>query len=82
MGHVVPKKQKEPSFEETLSELESLVETLEKGELTLDESLQFFERGVELTRSCKQALEAAEQRVQILTDKGVEAELEPFEGDK
>ena len=82
MGHVVPKKQKEASFEETLSELEGLVETLEKGELTLDESLQFFERGIELTRSCKLALEAAEQRVQILTEKGVDAELEPFEGDK
>ena len=78
----MPKKQKETSFEETLLELEGLVETLEKGELTLDQSLQFFERGIELTRSCKQALEAAEQRVQILTEKGVDDELEPFEGDK
>ncbi len=78
----MPKKQKETSFEETLLELEGLVETLEKGELTLDESLQFFERGIELTRSCKQALDAAEQRVQILTEKGVDDELEPFEGDK
>ena len=78
----MPKKQKEPSFEETLSELENLVETLEKGELSLDESLQSFERGIELTRSCKQVLEAAEQKVQILTDKRVDAKLEPFAGDE
>lgn len=78
----MPKKQKEPSFEETLSELETLVETLERGELTLDESLKSFERGIELTRSCKQALESAEQKVQILTDKRVDAEPEPFEGDE
>ncbi len=78
----MPKKQNEPSFEETLSELETLVETLEKGELSLDESLRSFERGIELTRSCKQVLEAAEQKVQILTDKRVDAELEPFAGDE
>jgi exodeoxyribonuclease VII small subunit len=68
-----------PSFEQALSDLESLVETLEKGELSLEDSLQKFERGIELTRVCQQALQEAEQRVRILTVKTVDAPLEPFE---
>ena len=68
-----------PSFEQALSDLESLVETLEKGELSLEDSLQKFERGIELTRVCQQALQEAEQRVRILTGKTVDAPLEPFE---
>jgi len=55
-------------FEDTLTELESLVDTLEQGELTLEQSLAHFERGIELTRTCRQALDAAEQKVRILTD--------------
>jgi len=66
-------------FEEALSELESLVETLEQGELSLEDSLKTFERGVELTRNCQQALKEAEQKIQILSDKRPEAELEPFD---
>ncbi|HHH40189.1 MAG TPA: exodeoxyribonuclease VII small subunit [Sedimenticola sp.] len=74
------KKQQTPSFEESLSELESLVETLERGDLSLDESLKTFERGVELTRTCQQALQAAEQKVKILSEKSDDADagLEPF----
>lgn len=75
------KKSDIPSFEEALSELESLVETMEKGELSLDESLKSFERGIELTRTCQQALKEAEQKVEILTGKTPNAELEPFESD-
>jgi len=70
-----------PSFEETLAELESLVDTLEKGELTLEESLNAFERGIGLTRTCQKALDEAEQKVRILTEKSADAELEPFEHD-
>jgi len=55
-------------FEEVLTELESLVDTLERGELTLEQSLTCFERGIELTRTCQKALDAAEQKVRILTD--------------
>lgn len=66
-------------FEEALSELESLVETLEQGELSLEDSLKTFERGVELTRICQQVLKEAEQKILILSDKRVEAELEPFD---
>ncbi|HYN79099.1 MAG TPA: exodeoxyribonuclease VII small subunit [Lamprocystis sp. (in: g-proteobacteria)] len=67
-----------PPFEQSLSELEAIVDTLEKGEMTLEESLGAFERGVTLTRTCRQALEAAEQRVRILTEGRPDAAPEPF----
>ena len=73
------KKSSTPSFEEALSELESLVETMEQGELTLEESLKYFERGVELTHTCQQALKNAEQKVEILSANTLDANLEPFD---
>ncbi|MCF6355968.1 MAG: exodeoxyribonuclease VII small subunit [Candidatus Polarisedimenticolaceae bacterium] len=73
------KKASKPSFEEALNELESLVETMEQGDLTLEESLKAFERGVELTRSCQQALANAEQKVEILSANTPDARLEPFD---
>jgi len=69
------------SFEDALSELESLVETMEKGDLSLEESLKSFERGVELTRTCQKALKEAEQKVEILTANTPDAELESFNSD-
>ena len=75
------KKRKELSFEEALDELEGLVETMEKGELSLEDSLKSFERGVELTRTCQQALKSAEQKVEILSKNSADAELEPFNSD-
>ena len=54
-------------FEAALAELEQLVERMEAGNLTLEQSLQAFERGVALTRDCQRALKAAELRVQVLT---------------
>ncbi|CRI63370.1 MULTISPECIES: exodeoxyribonuclease VII small subunit [unclassified Thiocapsa] len=76
-----------PSFEQSLAELESIVDALEKGEMSLEESLTVFERGIGLTRACQQALDVAEQRVRILTDTRPDAgprsesgaDLEPFE---
>lgn len=58
-----------PDFEAALEELEALVERMEGGELSLDESLAAFERGIHLTRRCQQALSEAEQRVQVLLEK-------------
>lgn len=58
-----------PDFETALEELEALVERMEGGSLSLDESLAAFERGIHLTRQCQQALNEAEQRVQILIEK-------------
>ena len=54
-------------FESALEELENLVSKMESGELSLDDSLKAFERGIELTRTCQSTLEAAELRIQMLT---------------
>jgi exodeoxyribonuclease VII small subunit len=55
-------------FERSLDELEQLVQKMEKGEQSLDESLVAYERGIALYRQCQQALEQAELRVRLLTD--------------
>ncbi len=65
-------------FEESLAELEQLVERMEQGNLGLEESLKLFERGVQLTQSCQKALKEAEQRVQVLQEKNGEPTLQPF----
>lgn len=71
----------EIDFEKALAELEQLVETMEKGDLTLEDSLKQFERGVTLTRACQKALAKAEQKVRILTRDNESAELEEFAAD-
>lgn len=69
-------------FEQSLNELETLVRELEKGELSLEQSLGAFERGVALTRSCQQALKEAEQRVEQLIEKSDGSlESQPFSPD-
>jgi exodeoxyribonuclease VII small subunit len=65
-------------FEHALSELEALVDSLEKGDLSLEASLAAFEHGIGLARFCQKTLDEAEQRVQILSAKSADAELEPF----
>ena len=71
--------QKTPDFETALAELEALVEKMEQGEQSLDESLKQFERGVQLTRSCQQSLQDAEQKVQILLTKNGKETLQSFD---
>ena len=78
---VAKRSPKKPDFETALAELETLVEKMEQGDLSLEESLQQFERGVQLTRSCQQALKDAEQKVQILLKKDGQDTLEPFDSD-
>jgi exodeoxyribonuclease VII small subunit len=70
------------SFEDALSELEALVDTLEKGDLSLEDSLKSFERGVTLTRSCQEALSQAEQKVHMLESLDDDADLLPFDQDE
>jgi exodeoxyribonuclease VII small subunit len=55
-------------FEEALDQLEELVEDMENGDLTLEESLKAFEQGIKLTRECQSALSLAEQKVQLLIE--------------
>lgn len=69
-----------PDFESALAELEALVQRMENGDLALDAALREFERGVQLVRVCQAALQAAEQRVRLLTAEGQEAVLPPLEG--
>jgi exodeoxyribonuclease VII small subunit len=64
------------NFETALEELESLVLKMESGDLSLDESLKAFERGVKLARQCQNELKNAELKVQALTDEG---ELAPLD---
>lgn len=73
------KKSASIDFENALKELESLVEHMEQGDISLEESLKCFERGVQLTRACQQALKDAEQKVNILVEKSGHAEIQPFE---
>ncbi|NOZ10215.1 MAG: exodeoxyribonuclease VII small subunit [Gammaproteobacteria bacterium] len=69
---------KSADFEGSLAELEKLVTRLEGGEQTLEQSLEDFERGISLARSCQKDLKAAEQRVEKLIEKNGEFVTEPF----
>ena len=62
------KNKKSIDFEEALDQLEELVEDMENGDLTLEESLKAFEQGIKLTRECQSALSLAEQKVQLLIE--------------
>jgi exodeoxyribonuclease VII small subunit len=79
-GYVVAvaRKPKDAGFEGTLAQLEELVARMEAGDLPLEEALRSFERGVALTRECQAALQAAQQRVQVLTQRASGPVLEDF----
>ena len=66
-------------FEHSLDELEQLVSKMEGGELSLDESLASFERGIGLFRHCQQSLQQAELRVRLLLDPDAPDNAQPFE---
>lgn len=68
-------------FEKSLDELEQLVSRMEQGELSLDDSLKSFERGIALYRNCQSALEQAELRVKQLLDPGAPESATPFDPD-
>ena len=57
-------------FESAIAELETIVKNLDEGNLSLEKSLKLFERGVELSRYCHTQLEAAEEKLEILTERG------------
>jgi exodeoxyribonuclease VII small subunit len=71
------------SFEESLKKLETIVDQLEKGDLTLEDSLKLFEEGVGLSAACKKELDTAEGKVQILIkQRDGSLKTEPFPPDK
>lgn len=74
------KKPESVDFERALDELEKLVERMEQGDLTLEESLKSFERGMELTKQCQSALDQAQQKVDKLLEQDGDIQVTPFEG--
>ena len=82
MAKTAPAPSKTPpaaDFEHSLDELEQLVARMEGGEMSLDESLTSFERGIGLYRHCQQSLQQAELRVRLLLDPDAPESAEPFE---
>ena len=80
---ILAKKRSETiDFETALKELEGLVEKLEQGDLNLEASLAAFERGVQLTRTCQEALSQAEQKVEQLVNQSGQEQLAPFDSDE
>lgn len=70
----------EKSFEKSIAELEEIVSQLENGSVTLDESLELFEKGIKLSKSCQKMLDQAEKKVSILmTNEDGEIVKEDFE---
>ena len=76
------RKKAAPDFEHSLAELQTLVERLESGELSLEDSLTAFEQGIGLTRECQAALAQAEQKVQILLERDGGLQPAPFDTDE
>ena len=73
------KKLENLSFEESLSELDTIVNSLEQGDLSLEESMALFERGLNLSQVSQTKLQAAEQKVKILLEKNGQQELSDFD---
>lgn len=72
-------KKKTADFEQSLSALETLVDKMEQGDLTLEQSLQAFTTGIQLTRECQTRLAEAEQQVSLLLEQQGEIELIEFD---
>ena len=68
-------------FEKALENLNDIVEKMEQGGLSLEDSLKQFEEGVKLTKECQKALSTAEQKVKVLMEKHGQAELTDFDFD-
>ena len=63
---MVEKEKREPKFEEALKRLEQIVEELEGGELSLEESMRQYEEGVHLSKLCSKRLEEAKKKIELL----------------
>jgi len=68
-----------PKFEDSLQQLEKIVEQLERGDLPLEDALKLFEEGMRLSSFCRRELESAEGKVEILLKQNGKLQAEPFE---
>ncbi len=75
-------KNKQMKFEDALKRLEEIVDVMEKGELSLDETVSMFEEGIELSQLCQKKLDEAEKKVQILLNAGKKDEKAVDFGDE
>jgi exodeoxyribonuclease VII small subunit len=82
MAENQPGPQTAAPFEASMDELEKVVKELEAGDLSLDRSLQLFERGMNLSDTCRKQLEEAETRVEMLIRKDGKMTAEPFRPEK
>ncbi len=73
---------KSPDLETSLKEITTLIEKMEKGDLSLEQSLESFERGITLIKHAQKILQDAEQKVQILMQKNGQEELEDYENNE
>ncbi len=73
---------KSPSFEAGLEQLEKVVKELDQGDLPLEKSIELFEKGMELSAQCRQQLEEAETRIEMLIKKEGKVQPEPFGNNK
>ena len=79
----MPEQDKPPeTFEAGLEELEKIVTEMESGDLPLERALALFEKGIEISETCRKQLEEAETRVEILTRRGDKVTPQPFRNDK
>lgn len=78
-GNNMSAKKKAADFEQSLNALEALVNKMEQGDLTLEESLQAFSTGIQLTRECQTRLAEAEQQVSLLLEQQGEIKLTEFD---
>lgn len=72
---------KTDSFEQSLAELENIVEAMEQGDIPLEKALESFEKGIKLARACQKTLSEAEQKVRILIEQNGKQTLEDFADD-
>lgn len=75
------KKSSSPDFEKSLSELEKIVDRMEKGDQSLEDTLQDFERGMVLSEQCQKSLDEAQQKVEKLVKKHGGYQLESMDDD-
>ncbi|WP_256621824.1 exodeoxyribonuclease VII small subunit [Methanolobus chelungpuianus] len=77
-GDIAESLEDDATFEESLEELEALVDRLERGQLLLDESLELFERGMKLARICNRKLSKAERKIEMLIEENGSLKTGPF----
>ncbi len=76
------RKAKSPDLESSIAEINTLVEQMEQGELSLEQSLERFERGIRLIKHCQKVLQEAEQKVQVLIQNNDKEDLQPYENNE